>query len=331
MKNRKCASALKVLFARKASCALTRNFQKCVAGRAMNEVSLFRALAKTLSSSRVATIETHGNAHQIEVDPQPPWWKWLSQNKKKPRCEISDLLTVFFTESYVRVSFLQAKLNKKAVLSSGRPIFKGNRLQVHALGTKTKIVNRSKKTSIPEDMFKISNFESIGGIGVFYPLSPGGFGLVYCSASTVSTISKGPLKTFRNLSLESNTQQNVKYRGASKLKDTLLARSLESYLMELLLGNVGEHYDLKDDSSQLGWLYSCAMTALVSLEEDEGEKDEGKKDGGEKKKKVLREFVSLFSEDYEESTGSAFPCYTWVIDGREMDLEDWYRLVVGYQ
>ncbi len=151
---------------------------KLIAGKSIDEVSLFRAINQIFQVNYNSTLieETHQNYVLFNYS--------SFSTPMQIRREISDLWIIAYSpnKKEARMSFLQAKFHKKIFKSVPAFKFSGEYFQYKLLSTRPKIVNASK-FNFPTDILSFSHFDSLGTFGVFYYDSQGNLDLAYTVAS----------------------------------------------------------------------------------------------------------------------------------------------------
>lgn len=133
----------------------------------LGEIKLFNCLMESLKalSPKFEVESYHGSSKQVSFDPLFPW-----DGRVRARCELADLLIVWFSDNPandVRITFLQAKYERKNVLKPVKHIYSANLEQWDLLANRPEI-DGVGKFSIPPDLLSGATLPSIGSFGFFY-------------------------------------------------------------------------------------------------------------------------------------------------------------------
>jgi hypothetical protein len=132
----------------------------------LGEIKLFNCLMESLKSqSPKFEVESyHGSSKQVSFKPFVPW-----DRRERARCELADLLIVWFPDNpadNVRITFLQAKYERKKVIKPSMHAYSANLEQWDLLANRPEIDGVG--FSVPPDLLSGATLPSIGSFGFFY-------------------------------------------------------------------------------------------------------------------------------------------------------------------
>lgn len=216
-----------------------------------NEIKKFRTLFKLISDhfpNTVCCIETHGNSFQV---------KYCSDKLKEAQCEVSDILTVWFSKkrNYSKVCFLQAKdsYKDKENINLYQNIFSfsGNTKQLILLRDKSNI---SYVENISNDFSKKiinllneSLYYSFTAYGVFYDNNKFFFTVpqrIISNSELLNKITGSESKFNSSISPPQKIPicDVIKFLGYNftNYEELLFTTNLKEYLYNLITGKIGE-------------------------------------------------------------------------------------------
>jgi hypothetical protein len=193
------------------------------------EVALFREMLDILNHRGKKNVFCE-EVHQHYVH-------FYDSNHKYVKCEIADLL-LFSLDSRtkrVRISFLQAKREKKALIS---PLykFKANFRQFELLSQRYKI----KSPEFPLNALNFSSAQSLTTYGVFYNDKYKAVDFFYAAASQLQVQSTS--KKSGSLVLNPNLNGALPlydHYGIAKLKEAIVINGIDAFEKDLLAWNIG--------------------------------------------------------------------------------------------
>jgi hypothetical protein len=132
----------------------------------LGEINLFNCLMESLKSQspKFAVESYHGSSKQVSFKPFVPW-----DRRERARCELADLLIVWFPDNpadNVRITFLQAKYERKKVIKPSMHAYSANLEQWDLLANRPEIDGVG--FSVPPDLLSGATLPSIGSFGFFY-------------------------------------------------------------------------------------------------------------------------------------------------------------------
>ena len=164
-----------------------------------NEVTLFQRLVESIQSLNTPTLNTqthntplifgiqfkvetyHGNRHQVCFSAINSTQMSLNPNR---RCELCDLMIIVYSSKLklARLTFLQAKYERKKVFYPSSYNWKANLVQWDLLFSRPRIVGCGKFTP-PHDLLQSALLPSVGSFGFFFRNPDGEFEVFYSSAN----------------------------------------------------------------------------------------------------------------------------------------------------
>ncbi len=155
--------------------------------------------------------------------------------------EISDLWIITFSKSSkeARMTFLQAKLEKKKKPLKNKFSFTGDYFQ-HDLLSQRHLLTKTSKFNFPTDILSNASSDAIGSFGVFYIDNSGDIDFVFSTASNL-TCNPGSCNTRgRVLHLtKTNSQASIisNSSGNRELLDAFYISEFETSLLALEIGS----------------------------------------------------------------------------------------------
>lgn len=210
------------------------------------EIVLFRCLMDALGSlsPKYAVEEYHGSSKQVYFDPLFPW-----DGRTRARCELADLLIIWFSdnpEDAVRITFLQAKYERKNVQYPYKHTYSANLEQWDLLANRPEI-DGVGQFSIPQQMLSDATLPSIGSFGFFYRANAT-VELFYSSADCLCFPASKKHRRYYKLKAKSNV--GVMRNYPSGLTECIHTANLHDFGNALYSGLIGS--PINDCSA--GWL-----------------------------------------------------------------------------
>lgn len=159
--------------------SLKKELNNLLGKAVVNEIALFRAMQKAIHKYFSCTLIEETHQHYVSFKSQSTGFVL--------KREISDLWIIVFSPKakYARMTFLQAKFDRKAQNSGNLFSFNGDYFQYELLANRPQ-VNSVSRFKFPSDILAFSSFDTIGTFGVFYRDQLGKIDMAYCAASDLS-------------------------------------------------------------------------------------------------------------------------------------------------
>lgn len=289
---------------------IINDFQTEYRRKPQGEISAFDALAKSLydnARSKISAKETHGTKHLVEITNRPAWWghlrRNLSSSKVPVSCEISDLLTIWYSvvNQEIRICHLQAKFERSGTAWC-KTKFKGDYIQWHLLSQKP-FVSGVRGHRVPHDLFHSSIAETMGAFGIFYPTTTGELEFVFSAASLTSINIPNPVQDFvtgRTIYIDPTITAHA-VLNCAHFREAVRTPDIYCYLHYLLNGTIGEPLSQCSLSRQ-GILSAYLSRCLQSFENDQNIQS-------------LKELLRRFDPEPESFSTAIFPKRVIVING----------------
>lgn len=181
--------------------------------------------------------------------------------------ELSDLWIITYSPKLkkARMTFLQAKFEKK-IKSSNKPFnFQGDYFQYDLLSKRPQIIN-SNKFNFPNNILSSAISDSVGSFGVFYFNQNKILDFAFAVASDI-TIHTKPAVSCRTKQRQLYFQRNCNLRNVKKsgleLRSTLSADCFECALLDLLIGT-----PIEQDQNLIYYLKNYFKTIVANNIDD---------------------------------------------------------------
>lgn len=184
-----------------------QNFRRKTKKYSHSEIPLFRALHSTLAGmgNRFQVEEYHGGSHQVRFTGNGTY------TRTNARCELSDLLIIVFSSRpspHVRLTYLQAKLERKQLITGNNRKYSANLEQWYLLSRRP-LVSRVGLFNPPSRLLKSALLPSVGSFGFFYKDVNNGFQIHYVSADNLKLAGKYTQRNGKLIAKTSNCTRRI--------------------------------------------------------------------------------------------------------------------------